>query len=190
MPFVRLHRIAVGFACAMLTWVGRLRYGELNAASNAISYTMHRGRSHMPFSCAISLLQGPSFWLNNSKSLTLRRRSSRPVYHRGGVFPHPPRQGLLPSDAPPRATKRDSVAACDRSIFLRSFREHEVSSPTSHMRDRPAPRSGTDSAPRRLVAVLSSRILHKDREAHVVQSSPPMLRRKVVLEPRNSTLPR
>ena len=38
----------------------RLRYGEPNAVSNAISYAMHRGRSHMPFSCAISFLQGPS----------------------------------------------------------------------------------------------------------------------------------
>ena len=151
---------------------------------------MHRGRAHMPFSCAISFLQWPSFWLSNSKSLTLRRRSSRPVYHRGGVVHHPPRQGLLPSDAPPRATKRDSVAACDRSIFLRSFREHEALPPTLHTKDRPAPRSGTDSAPRRLVGVLCSRILHKDGEAHVVPSSPPMLRRKVVLEPRNSALPR
>jgi hypothetical protein len=34
---VPLHTIAVGFACAMLTWVGRLRYGEPNAVSNAIS---------------------------------------------------------------------------------------------------------------------------------------------------------
>jgi hypothetical protein len=44
----------------MLTWVGRLRYGEPNAVSNAISYAMHRNRSHLPFSCALSFLQGPS----------------------------------------------------------------------------------------------------------------------------------
>src|SRR5678816_4670473 len=131
-----------------------------------------------------------SFWVGNSKSLTLHRRNSPRVSHRGAVVPHPPRQGLLPSDAPPRATTRDNVAACDILIFLRSFREHEVLSPTSDTRDRPAPHSGTDSAPRRLVSGLSSRILHKGGEAHVVQSSPPMLRRKVVLEARNSALPR
>src|SRR4029453_7808250 len=131
-----------------------------------------------------------SLWVSHSKSLTLRRRSAGRGSHRGGVVPHPPRQGLLPSNAPPRATSRDSVAACDISIFSRSFREHEALPPTSHTRDRPAPRSGTDSTPRRLVGVLFSRILHKDREAHVVQSSPPMLRRKVVLEARNSALPR
>ena len=44
----------------MRTWVGRLRYGAPNAVSNAISYAMHRGRSHIPFSCAISFLQAPS----------------------------------------------------------------------------------------------------------------------------------
>src|SRR5205814_3929806 len=64
-----------------------------------------------------------SFWVSNSKSLTLRRRSSPRVSHRGAAVPHLSRQGLLPSDAPRRATKRDSVAACGRSIFLRSFRE-------------------------------------------------------------------
>ena len=69
-----------------------------------------------------------SFWVSNSKGLTLLRRNSPRVSHRGAVVPHPPRQGLLPSDAPPGATKRDSVAACGRSIFLRSFREREVSS--------------------------------------------------------------
>src|SRR6266513_4859766 len=131
-----------------------------------------------------------SFWVGNSKSLTLGRRSSPRVSHRGAAVPHLSRQGLLPSDAPRRATKRDTVAACGRSIFSRSFREHEVSSPTSHTRDRSAPRLSTDSTPRRLVGVLCSRILHKDREVRAVPSSRPNSHRKLVLQARISVLRR
>src|SRR5438067_967110 len=62
-----------------------------------------------------------SFWVGNSKSLTLRRRSSPRVSHRGAAVPHLSRQGLLLSDVPRGATKRDSAAACGRSIFYELF---------------------------------------------------------------------
>ena len=53
-----------------------------------------------------------------SKSLTLPRRNSRRASRRGGVVRHPLRQGLLPSDAPPRATACENVAACDSTNFF------------------------------------------------------------------------
>src|SRR6516165_11286800 len=99
-----------------------------------------------------------SFWVSNSKSLTLRRRSSRRACHRGDVVRHPPRQGLLVSDRPHGATKSESVAACDTSIFLLCFRVYEALPPTLDRRDLPAPHQAMDSTPRRLVGVLSSRI--------------------------------
>src|SRR5690349_11007750 len=51
--------------------------------------------------------------VSNSKSLKLPRRNSRRASRRGGVVRHQRRQGLLPSDAPPRATACENVAACD-----------------------------------------------------------------------------
>src|SRR5262245_22282949 len=104
-------------------WPRRLRTESL-ASSSRVSAGKHsplREKERRRFNCPVVCCVAFS---NNRKSVTLLGRSSPRASHRGAVIPHPLRQGLLPSDLPPRAIKRESVAACHRSIFLLSFREH------------------------------------------------------------------
>ena len=141
-PTVRFCKCADFFAHALhfllfsrptrfkLTLDNQAVFPLLDALSNELGELVLRVKSARSFvkhaggAAPAGRLLHSSSWVSNNKSLTLRRRSSRRARHRGGVVRHPPRQGLLPSDAPRRATKRDSAAACGRSIFLRSVREH------------------------------------------------------------------